>query len=62
MTYEEALCALGRQALLCLDAAIAVNTLDALGLDDETLFVCQDAALDDSQKVNPAMECLLKVI
>ena len=47
---------------LCLDDAIATEALDALPLDDETVFICQDAALDDSQKVNLALQCVLKTI
>lgn len=47
---------------LCLDDAIAPAALDALPLDDETVFICQDAALDDSQKVNLALQCVLKTI
>ena len=47
---------------VCLDEMIAIETVDALDLDRETRFVCQDTALDDSQKVNLAMNCLLKVI
>jgi adenine-specific DNA-methyltransferase len=47
---------------ICLDGALQNATLDALPLDKETTFVCLDAALDDSQKVNLAMACLLKVI
>ncbi len=47
---------------LCLDNAIAPETLDALPLDAETVFICQDAALDDSQKVNLTLQCVLKTI
>jgi adenine-specific DNA-methyltransferase len=48
--------------LVCLDDELHDTTIDALPLDKETTFVCLDAALDDSQKVNLAMACLLKVI
>jgi adenine-specific DNA-methyltransferase len=48
--------------LICLDDEIHDATIGALPLDKETTFVCLDAALDDSQKVNLAMRCLLKVI
>ena len=34
----------------------------ALGLDDETVFVCQHAALDDSQKEDLSLQCLLKTV
>jgi hypothetical protein len=47
---------------ICLDDEIHDATIDALPLDKETTFVCLDMALDDSQKVNLAMQCLLKVI
>jgi len=47
---------------ICLDEAIAPATPQALGLDRETTFVCLDTALDDSQKVNLAMQCQLKAI
>jgi adenine-specific DNA-methyltransferase len=47
---------------VCLDDHLQTATLDALPLDNETTFVCLDTALDDSQKVNLAMQCLLKVI
>jgi adenine-specific DNA-methyltransferase len=47
---------------LCLDDAIDDAVLDALPLDEETVFICQDAALDDSQKVNLSLQCVLKTI
>jgi len=47
---------------ICLDEAIAAGTAAALELERETTFVCLDTALDDSQKVNLAMQCQLKVI
>ncbi len=47
---------------ICLDDEIQDATIDALPLEKETTFVCLDTALDDSQKVNLAMQCLLKVI
>jgi hypothetical protein len=48
--------------IICLDDELQDETIDALPLDKETTFVCPDTALDDSQKVNLAMGCLLKVI
>jgi len=51
-----------RSFYICLDAALHPATFDSLPLDRETVFICQDAALDDSAKVNLAMQCLLKVI
>ena len=50
------------QFYICLDDQLRDETIDALSLDRETTFVCLDTALDDSQKVNLAMTCLLKVI
>jgi adenine-specific DNA-methyltransferase len=47
---------------ICLDDEIETATLGALPLDRQTTFVCLDTALDDSQKVNLAMGCMLKVI
>jgi adenine-specific DNA-methyltransferase len=47
---------------ICLDDDVQDATIDALPLDKETTFVCLDTALDDSQKVNLSMQCLLKVI
>jgi adenine-specific DNA-methyltransferase len=47
---------------VCLDDHVQDATLDALHLDKDTVFICLDTALDDSQKVNLAMQCLLKVI
>ena len=47
---------------LCLDDEIHDATLDVLPLDDQTVFICQDTALDDSQKVNLALQCILKTL
>jgi len=47
---------------ICLDDEIPQAALDALPLDKETTLICLDTALDDAQKVNLAMQCLLKVI
>jgi adenine-specific DNA-methyltransferase len=47
---------------ICLDEELVDATIDALALDKDTTLVCLDTALDDSQKVNLAMQCLLKVI
>jgi adenine-specific DNA-methyltransferase len=51
-----------RSFFVCLDNAIAGDTLDALALDKESAFVCLDTALDDSTKVNLALQCVLKTI
>jgi adenine-specific DNA-methyltransferase len=50
------------ECFVCLDDEITFATLDALPLEEETLFICQDAALDDAQKVNLALQCELRVI
>ena len=47
---------------VCLDDRLRGDTIDRLQLDKETTFVCLDTAMDDSMKVNLAMQCLLKVI
>ena len=47
---------------ICLDDDLQDATIDALPLDKDVAFVCLDTALDDSQKVNLSMQCLLKVI
>jgi hypothetical protein len=47
---------------LCLDDTLDAETLEALPLDAETVFICQDTALDDSQKVNLSLQCELRVI
>jgi adenine-specific DNA-methyltransferase len=47
---------------LCLDEAIAIETVDALPLDDQTTFICLDNALNDAQKVNLALQCVLKTV
>ena len=47
---------------LCIDDTITDATLDALPLDEETVFICQDRALTDSQKVNLSLQCVLKTI
>ena len=47
---------------ICLDDEIHDATIDRLDLGRETVFICLDTALDDSKKVNLAMQCILKVI
>jgi len=47
---------------ICLDDEIHDATIDRLDLGRETAFICLDTALDDSKKVNLAMQCILKVI
>jgi len=47
---------------ICLDERLEDATISGLALDKETTFVCLDTALDDSQKVNLAMQCILRTI
>jgi hypothetical protein len=47
---------------ICLDVELQDATIDSPPLDKETTFVCLNTALDDSQEVNLAVQCLLKVI
>ena len=54
--------ALGRFFYLCLDETILSDLADELALNEETLFICLDSALDDSTKMNLALQCRLKVI
>jgi adenine-specific DNA-methyltransferase len=48
--------------LACLDDELHFETFDQLELDDESVFICRDSALDDSLKVNLDLECILKVL
>ena len=47
---------------ITLDAQVKAETLDVLNLDKDTLFVCIDDALDDSQKNNMSRMCNLKTL
>ena len=47
---------------ICLDDKIKSDTLNKLNLKKDDLFVCIDNALDDSQKVNIAIQCKLKAL
>lgn len=51
-----------RSFYVCLDDELTFDTVDALEMDEETVFICLDTALDDSLKLNLALECLLKVV
>jgi hypothetical protein len=51
-----------RLSCICLDDELEDATIDSLSLDKQNVFVCLDTALDYSQKVSLAMQCLLKVI
>ena len=47
---------------ICLDGTIKKETLKALDLGKDDLFVCRDAALDDEAAANLALQCRLKTI
>lgn len=48
--------------LVCLEDKIKPDTLAALRLGREDLFVCRDSALDDTAAANLALQCRLKTI
>ena len=48
--------------LICLDQAVANETVRALDLTREDLFICRDRALDDTLAANLATQCRLKVL
>lgn len=47
---------------ICLDDHLQPETLSALGVSKEQVFVCREAALDDELAANLALQCRLKVI
>jgi adenine-specific DNA-methyltransferase len=47
---------------ICLENAINLETLSALNLDKDDLFICRDVALDDEAAANLALQCRLKTI
>lgn len=47
---------------ICLDDALSIEAVRALGLTRENLFVCRDKALDDTLAANLALQCRLKVL
>lgn len=47
---------------ICLDAALDVEAVRTLGLTRGDLFVCRDAALDDTLAANLALQCRMKVL
>ncbi len=47
---------------ICLDDHLHAETLPALHLTREQVFVCRDAALDDELAANLALQCRLKTI
>jgi adenine-specific DNA-methyltransferase len=52
----------GRTFTICLDDKLALDSVRELGLSRDDLFVCRDAALDDTLAANLALQCRLKVI
>jgi len=48
--------------LICLDEAIENETVRALDLTREDLFICRDRALDDTLAANLATQCRLKAL
>jgi adenine-specific DNA-methyltransferase len=52
----------GQCFAICLDAKITVDLAKLYPLTPESLFVCRDAALDDSAAANLALQCRLKTI
>ena len=47
---------------ICLDEKISDKTLEELKLKKDDLLICLDKSLDDSKKVNLALQCKLKTI
>jgi adenine-specific DNA-methyltransferase len=48
--------------LICLDESFSIEKARALNLTRELIFVCRDAALDDTLAANLALQCRLKTI
>jgi len=48
--------------VICLDDALTLEAVRALKLKKDSLFVCRDAALDDTLSANLALQCRLKVL
>jgi adenine-specific DNA-methyltransferase len=51
-----------RTFTICLDDKLALDSVRELGLSKDDLFICRDAALDDTLAANLALQCRLKVI
>lgn len=47
---------------ICLDEKIKQENLNKLDLKKDDLFICLDSSLDDSKKVNIALQCKLKTL
>jgi len=52
----------GRSFTICLNDSLTLDAVAPLGLTKDDLFVCRDAALDDTLAANLALQCRLKVI
>jgi adenine-specific DNA-methyltransferase len=48
--------------VICLDDALTFESVRALKLPRNALFVCRDTALDDTLSANLALQCRLKVL
>jgi adenine-specific DNA-methyltransferase len=46
----------------CVDATLTLEAVRGLKLKKDSLFVCRDAALDDTLSANLALQCRLKVL
>lgn len=51
-----------RSFTICLDDALTIDAVLPLGLAKDDMFVCRDAAVDDTLAANLALQCRLKVI
>ena len=51
-----------RALTICLDDKLTLDSVRALDLSKDDLFVCRDIALDDTLAANLALQCRLKVI
>lgn len=47
---------------ICLDDALKLESVAALNLTKEDLFICRDSALDDTLAANLALQCRFKVL
>jgi hypothetical protein len=48
--------------VICVDATLTLEAVRGLKLKKDSLFVCRDAALDDTLSANLALQCRLKVL
>jgi len=52
----------GQSFYICLDDILKEETIQAMRLNKEDLFICRDAALTDEMAVNLALQCKLKIL